>query len=215
MIRVTRDITIDEKDLDIAFVRASGPGGQNVNKLSTAAQLRFDVNRVSLAPNVMTRLTALAGQRMTKEGIIVIHAQRFRTQERNRADAIDRLLELLRESLGDRELGGAAVLVRTGWATHWRTDHYFEGHPFLTEDAAWWLREANVALVGIDSYNIDDTEDGRRPVHTALLGAGIPIAEHLTNLDRLPRDGFRFSAAPVKVKGMGTFPVRAYAVVDR
>jgi len=98
MIRVTRDITIDEKDLDIAFVRASGPGGQNVNKLSTAAQLRFDVNRISLAPDVMTRLTALAGQRMTKDGVVVIHAQRFRTQERNRADAIDRLLELLREA---------------------------------------------------------------------------------------------------------------------
>lgn len=98
MIRVTRDITIDEKDFDIAFVRASGPGGQNVNKLSTAAQLRFNVNRIALAPDVMTRLTALAGQRMTKDGIIVIHAQRFRTQERNRADAIDRLLELLREA---------------------------------------------------------------------------------------------------------------------
>jgi len=98
MLRVTRDITIDEKDLDIAFVRASGPGGQNVNKLSTAAQLRFNVNRISLAPNVMTRLTALAGQRMTRDGVIVIHAQRFRTQERNRADAIDRLLDLLREA---------------------------------------------------------------------------------------------------------------------
>ena len=98
MIRVTRDITIDEKDLDIDFVRASGPGGQNVNKLSTAAQLRFDVSRISLAPDVMTRLTALAGQRMTKDGVVVIHAQRFRTQERNRADAIDRLLELLREA---------------------------------------------------------------------------------------------------------------------
>lgn len=98
MIRVTRDITIDEKDLDIAFVRASGPGGQNVNKLSTAAQLRFDVGRIALAPDVLTRLTALAGQRMTKDGVIVIHAQRFRTQERNRADAIDRLLELLREA---------------------------------------------------------------------------------------------------------------------
>lgn len=96
MLRVTRDIAIDEKDLDIAFVRASGPGGQNVNKLSTAAQLRFDVGRISLAPDVMTRLTTLAGQRMTKDGVIVIHAQRFRTQERNRADAIDRLLELLR-----------------------------------------------------------------------------------------------------------------------
>jgi ribosome-associated protein len=98
MLRVTRDITIDEKDLDIAFVRASGPGGQNVNKLSTAAQLRFDVNRISLAPDVMTRLTTLAGQRMTRDGVIVIHAQRFRTQERNRADAIDRLLDLLREA---------------------------------------------------------------------------------------------------------------------
>ncbi len=98
MIRVTRDITIDEKDLDIAFVRASGPGGQNVNKLSTAAQLRYDVSRTSLAPDVLMRLTTLAGQRMTKDGVIVIHAQRFRTQERNRADAIDRLLDLLREA---------------------------------------------------------------------------------------------------------------------
>lgn len=99
MIRVTRDITIDEKDLDIAFVRASGPGGQNVNKLSTAAQLRFDVGRLTLEPDVLTRLTTLAGQRMTKDGVIVIHAQRFRTQERNKADAIDRLLELLREAM--------------------------------------------------------------------------------------------------------------------
>jgi ribosome-associated protein len=98
MLRITRDITIDEKDLDIVFVRASGPGGQNVNKLSTAAQLRFDVSRVALAPDIMMRLATLAGQRMTKDGVIVIHAQRFRTQERNRADAIDRLLDLLREA---------------------------------------------------------------------------------------------------------------------
>lgn len=98
MLRVTRDIAIDERDLDITFVRASGPGGQNVNKLSTAAQLRFDIARVILAPDVLTRLTTLAGQRMTKDGVIVIHAQRFRTQERNRADAIDRLLELMREA---------------------------------------------------------------------------------------------------------------------
>lgn len=121
----------------------------------------------------------------------------------------------LADSLGDGSLAGTAVLVRTGWSAHWRTDQYFEGHPFLTEEASRWLVQADVALVGIDSYNIDDTNDGRRPVHTTLLGAGIPIAEHLTNLDSLPRDGFRFSAAPVKIRGMGTFPVRAYAVVDR
>jgi ribosome-associated protein len=98
MLRIARDLSIDEKDLDISFVRASGPGGQNVNKLSTAAQLRFDTRRITLPPDAQARLIHLAGHRMTRDGVIVIYAQRFRSQERNRVDAIDRLVELLREA---------------------------------------------------------------------------------------------------------------------
>src|SRR3974390_2917054 len=99
MLRISRNISIDENDLEIGFVRASGPGGQNVNKLSTAAQLRFDTRRIALPDDARARLNGLAGQRLTKDCFIVIHAQRFRTQERNRADAIDRLVELLREAM--------------------------------------------------------------------------------------------------------------------
>jgi kynurenine formamidase len=113
------------------------------------------------------------------------------------------------------DLQGQAVLVRTGWARHWGTDRYFDGHPFLTESAARHLQEQGAALVGIDSLNIDDTADGKRPVHTVLLGAGIPIVEHLCNLDELPASDFAFAAVPLNVKGLGTCPVRAYATVSR
>lgn len=109
---------------------------------------------------------------------------------------------------------GRAVLVETGWSKRWNSEGYFSGHPFLTARAAIWLRDNGAALVGIDSLNIDDTNDHQRPVHTALLGANIPVAEHLTNLDQLPTFGSRFFAVPVKVKAMGTFPVRAFAIVD-
>jgi len=117
------------------------------------------------------------------------------------------------ELFGKADVKGKAVLVHTGWARHWRTDQYFEGHPHLTEAAALWLKEQNAAFVGIDSLNMDGTATGARPVHTLLLGADIPICEHMCNLEQLPDDGFRFHAAPVKVKGFGTFPVRAYAVL--
>jgi len=112
-------------------------------------------------------------------------------------------------------LAGHAVLVLTGHSDHWGTDSYFHDHPFVTESAAEAAGEAGVACVGIDSLNIDGTADGRRPVHTALLGAEIPIVEHLTNLDQLPADGFTFTAVPPKIEGAGTFTVRAFAEVTR
>jgi kynurenine formamidase len=111
------------------------------------------------------------------------------------------------------DVRGKAVLVNVGWSRHWATEQYFEGHIYLTRDAAEYLRDAGAALVGIDSYNIDDTTDGTRPVHTILLRAGIPIVEHMCNLEQLPASGFSFTAVPVKVKGMGTFPVRAFATM--
>lgn len=114
---------------------------------------------------------------------------------------------------GLKDLRGKAVLVETGWSRHWKTEQYYEGHPFLTEDAARLLVEAGVVLVGIDSHNIDSTAEGTRPVHSTLLAAEVLIVEHMTNLSQVPAQGFRFTAVPVKVKGFGTFPVRAYAEV--
>ncbi len=118
--------------------------------------------------------------------------------------AIDRV------DLSPERVRGRAVLFQTGWDRHWRTDQYFEGHPHLTERCAEWLAKAGAALVGIDSLNIDSVATGERPVHTVLLGHDIPIVEHMTGLSRIPAAGSRFFAVPVKVKGFGTFPVRAF-----
>ena len=115
-----------------------------------------------------------------------------------------------------RDVKGKAVLVHTGWDAHWRTDTYSAGqHPFVTRDAAQYLADMGAALVGIDSLNIDDDKDGTRPAHTILLGEGVAIVEHMTNLAALPDTGFRFFAVPPKVKGMGSFPVRAFALTTR
>jgi len=109
---------------------------------------------------------------------------------------------------------GKAVLIHTGWDRHWRTDAYFENHPFLTRNAAEYLKSSGAALVGIDSLNIDDTGDGSRPAHSILLKANIPIVEHLCHLEVLPAEGFKFFAVPAPVKGLGSFPVRAFALID-
>lgn len=113
----------------------------------------------------------------------------------------------------ESEVRGRAVLVQTGWDRHWRSEQYFDGHPFLTGELAEWLVAAGAVLVGIDSYNIDSIDSGERPVHSILLANDIPIVEHLRGLDAIPEKGSRFFAVPVKVKGFGTFPVRAFAVL--
>ncbi|MHA0286599.1 cyclase family protein [Mycobacterium sp. C3-094] len=116
------------------------------------------------------------------------------------------------DDLADRDVRGAAVLLHTGWDRHFATPAYGVGAPFLNEEGAQHLIDSGAVLVGIDSVNIDDTESGgSRPAHTMLLGAGVHVVEHLTNLGALPQRGARFTAAPPAIEGFGTFPVRAFA----
>ncbi|MGI8732695.1 MAG: cyclase family protein [Pyrinomonadaceae bacterium] len=125
------------------------------------------------------------------------------------------LRQIDKSSLSDFDLEGKAVLFHTGWDSNWRREKYSDGtHPFLAASTAEYLVSAGAVLVGIDSFNIDDTTTGKRPVHSILLGAGIPVVEHLCRLGNLPDSDFRFFAVPVKVKDFGTFPVRAFAVVE-
>lgn len=169
----------------------------------------FQIGRIDMVANTGTYLDApfhrfadgadLAGldlaQLVALPGLVV----------RTDATAIDA------EAFEGLDVTGKAVLVHTGWDRFWRTEAYQSGHPFLTEAAAHLLARRGVRLVGIDSHNIDDTGSRARPVHTVLLGNGVLICEHMTNLAALPDSGFLFTAAPPKIAGMGTFPVRAFA----
>ena len=128
--------------------------------------------------------------------------------------SLDKTIDV--DALTELEVTGKAVILHTGWDRHWRTDEYLSGnHPFLSADAATYLAKNGAALVGIDSYNIDSTADGSRPAHSILLGHDIPVVEHLCGLGDLPDSGFKFFAVPVKVKRFGTFPVRAFGLVQR
>jgi arylformamidase len=180
-----------------------------------AAGTEFQIGRVDMVANTGTYLDSpfhryadgkdlsqLPLQSLANLPCIVAHI------EPSASRAIDNL------PLAGTDVRGKAVLIRTAWDRHWRTDQYFEGFPYLTANAASWLCDAGVALVGIDSHNIDCTDGGERPVHSTLLGAEIPIVEHLCGLAALPERGARFFAVPVKVKGFGTFPVRAFAAVE-
>jgi arylformamidase len=185
------------------------------SRANYAEGTEFHIGRINMVANTGTYLDAPSHRFADGRDLSELDLLSLADRDAIVVDATDPAIRAIaRRSFEGLPLQGKAVLVRTGWDAHWRTNRYFEGHPFLTADAAAFLRDAGVTLVGIDSFNIDDTADKHRPVHTILLAAGIPIVEHLRGLGQLPASGFRFSAVPVKVKGMGTFPVRAYATID-
>jgi len=182
-----------------------------------AAGTEFQIGRIEMVANTGTYLDSpfhryadgadLAGLDLhalaNLDGLVV---RRVGTAERKISAA----------ALAELDLEGKAVLFHTGWDRHWRTEAYCDGtHPFLSADAAEYLARCGAALVGIDSYNIDDTDDRGRPAHSVLLRQGIPIVEHLCGLGELPDRDFKFFAVPVKVKGFGTFPVRAFGIVPK
>jgi len=181
-----------------------------------AAGTEFQIGHISMVANTGTYLDA-PSHRFT-DGADLAALPLARTVDLD--GVVVRVLgsqarDVGRALLAPLDVAGRAVLIHTGWDRHWGTAEYgSDAHPFVTASAAAWLAEHGAALVGIDSINIDDKTDGTRPAHTTLLRAGIPIVEHLCDLDQLPPDGFRFSAAPLAVEGMGTVSVRAYALID-
>jgi kynurenine formamidase len=184
---------------------------REASKQQYSERTTFQIGKIEMVANTGTYVDAPfhryeQGKDLSQlplKSLVNLEGLVFRTQKRVNGP----------ELFAGADVKGRAVLVHTGWASHWSTDRYFEGHPYLTEAAALLLKEQGAAFVGIDSLNIDGIETGERPVHTVLLGADIPICEHMCNLEQLPDSGFRFHAAPVKIKGFGTFPVRAYAII--
>ena len=180
-----------------------------------APGVTFQIGRISLVANTGTYLDSpwhryaegkdLSG--LPLEALVDLEGALLRATGTGRR-AVDVL------ELAPLEVRGKAVLLHTGWDVHFGTPQYAKEAPYLTDAGGAWLVEHGAALVGIDSINIDDAGDAARPAHSRLLAAGIPIVEHLRGLEQLPATGFRFSAAPPRIQGLGTFPVRAYAIVD-
>jgi kynurenine formamidase len=176
------------------------------------AGTEFHIPRIDMVANTGTYIDCPSHRFADGQDLSAVALERFvglpavvvRVPHRDR-------LAVAAEDFSDVDVAGKAVLVHTGWAEHWDTEAYFERHPFLTGAAAEWLRDHGALLVGIDSHNIDDTGVRSRPVHSTLLREEILIVEHLRGLEQLPANGFRFSAVPPKIEGMGTFPVRAFA----
>lgn len=213
------DLTHPVEDGMVTYPGLPGPRlGVHLSRADSRARYapgtEFEIGRITMVANTGTYLDApahrfadgadLAGLPLDRTAALPGTVIDVRDSPRRAVDAA---------ALAGSELSGRAVLIRTGWDRHWRTPEYGTGAPFLTAAAADLLVGAGAALVGIDSVNLDDVGDGHRPAHTVLLAAGIPVLEHLTGLGALPAGGFTLHAAAVPVRGMGTFPVRAYAVL--
>ena len=195
------------------------PGPVIADHLSRAAsaeryrgQAEFQIGRIEMVANTGTYIDAPSHRYeegvdlngLDLSGIANLRGVLVRLEER----------ALTADHVRDLDLAGAALLVQTEWSRHWRTDAYGGAdHPYVSREAAAYLASSGVALVGIDSVNIDDMADLSRPAHTLLLGKGIPVVEHLTNLSALEGRSFTFFAVPPRVRGMGTFPVRAFAAI--
>lgn len=174
----------------------------------------FEIGRIDLVANTGTYLDTPAHRFPGRQGLADLALERVVDLP---GVLVDRQGVLERAIAPDAfqgiDLRGRAVLVATGWDARWGTPAYLSDNPFLTASAAEWLVESGAALVGIDSLNVDSLADPRRPAHTAILAAGIPLVEHLTGLGALPPSGWRFFAVPPRIRGMATFPVRAFAIL--
>jgi kynurenine formamidase len=172
----------------------------------------FQIGKIEMVSNTGTYIDCPFHRFEHGKDLSEVNLEAFANLEAVTINASD-AIEIGTDCFKGLEIRNKAVLVRTDWSRNWNTNAYFENHPFLTKEAAEYLLKSGVKLVGIDSHNIDDTRGNSRPVHTILLGAEILIVEHLCNLDQLPASNYLFSAVPPKFKGVGTFPVRAFATL--
>lgn len=194
-------------------VRIEAHMSHEASKVQYAPGTTFHIARVDMVANTGTYVDVPFHRDEDGEDLAEIGLESLVDLPGLVVHAPEGVRELGPELFEGHELEGRAVLVHTNWSQRWGRNQYFVGHPYLTAEAAALLVESKPALVGIDSLNIDSTKDPARPVHTALLRAAIPIVEHLCYLDRLPDTNFRFFAAPPRFKDMGSFPVRAFALV--
>ena len=174
----------------------------------------FEIGRIDLVANTGTYLDTPAHRFRGRPDLAGLDLERVVDLDGILVDCRDATERAIGpDAFRGMEVRGRAVLIATGWDQHWGTAAYLSDNPFLTAVAADWLVDSGAALVGIDSLNVDSLADPRRPAHTAILGAGIPLVEHLTGLGALPPAGWRFFAAPPRIRGMATFPVRAFAII--